>query len=377
MKKIIPAIFILAGAVLLLAACGNPNGTDSPEQNNGKNLPKSFRDGDLSIHFLELGNKFIGDCVYVNYDDVDIIIDAGSRQDSAATICAYIDQYIKDDKLEFVIATHAHQDHIAGFYTARGITGVLDAYEIGTIIDFPKTNSTTATYDNYIRTRDNAVARGALHYNALQCYNNEDGGQRVYNLGGGVELEILYNYYYEHNSDEENNYSVCVRIIQDGRQYIFTGDLEKPAEDMLVDYYDAYFGGLGHCTLYKGGHHGSSTSSNENLMAAITPDYICICTCAGSPQYSPANLNQFPTQDFINRIAPCTDEVYLTTLITDYANNKYTSFNGDIIFLVSDGGISIICSNNDRKLKDTDWFRDNRIMPAAWAGGSSLYAISE
>ncbi|MDR0455314.1 MAG: MBG domain-containing protein, partial [Treponema sp.] len=33
--------------------------------------------GDLSIHFLELGNKYTGDCVYVNYGDIDILIDAG------------------------------------------------------------------------------------------------------------------------------------------------------------------------------------------------------------------------------------------------------------------------------------------------------------
>ena len=370
MKKLIPPVLLTVVLMFIAAGCGNPNGADSSADVNTKDLPNDppimLKDGDLSIHFLELGNKYVGDCVYVNYDDIDIIIDAGSRQDSAATICAYIDQYMQDDKLEYVIATHGHQDHIAGFYTARGITGVLDAYEIGTIIDFPLTNSTTATYGNYIRTRDNAVAKGAAHYNALQCYNNEDGGQRIYDLGGGVELEILYNYYYDHSSGIENNYSVCVRIIQGGKQYIFTGDLEKQAEDMLVDYYDLNFGGLGHCTLYKGGHHGSSTSSNEKLMAAVTPDYICICTCAGSSEYSSIVLNQFPTQEFINRISPYTDEVYITSLVTDYENDEYTSFNGNIVFLATGSGITIICSNNDRKLKDTDWFRNNRLMPLAW-----------
>ena len=369
MKKQGLCVFFLVVLMFIVVGCGNPNGIDISEHIPGK-LPRVFNSGDLSIHFLELGNKYTGDCVYINYDDIDIIIDAGSRQSSAATICAYIDQYIHDNKLEYVIATHAHQDHIAGFYTARNVTGVLDAYDIGTIIDFPLTNSGTATYNNYIRTRDDAVERGAAHYNALQCYNNADGGQRVYDLGGGVELEILYNYYYENSSGNENNYSVCVRIVQGDKQYIFTGDLEKDAEDRLADYYEAN-GGLGHCVLYKGGHHGSSTSSNEKLMDAITPEYICVCTCAGSPEYTPTIPNQFPTQEFINRIAPYTDKVYLTTLVTDYADNQYSSFNGDIIFLVSEGEISVFGSNNDRKLKDTEWFKNNSEMPAAWIEDSA------
>jgi hypothetical protein len=70
---------------------------------------------DLSIHFLELGNKYTGDCVYVNYGEIDILIDAGSRQSSATTIKAYINNHIQDNKLEYVIVTHGHQDHIAGF----------------------------------------------------------------------------------------------------------------------------------------------------------------------------------------------------------------------------------------------------------------------
>ncbi|MCL2879961.1 MAG: hypothetical protein FWF29_06940, partial [Treponema sp.] len=42
--------------------------------------------GDLSIHFLELGNKYTGDSIYINYGNIDIVIDAGSRQSSAAAI---------------------------------------------------------------------------------------------------------------------------------------------------------------------------------------------------------------------------------------------------------------------------------------------------
>ena len=40
--------------------------------------------GDLSIHFMELGNNYTGDAVYIKAGDTDILIDAGSRTNSAA-----------------------------------------------------------------------------------------------------------------------------------------------------------------------------------------------------------------------------------------------------------------------------------------------------
>jgi len=323
-------------------------------------------EGDLSIHFLELGNKYTGDCVYIHYGEIDILIDAGSRESSSATITNYINQYIQDDKIEYVIATHAHQDHIAGFYSTKTTTGVLDSFEIGTIIDYPLTNSTSLTRSNYEATRDRLVESGTEHYTALQCYNNEGGAQRVYELGPGVTMEILYQKYYETRSSSENNYSVCIMITQDGKQYLFTGDLEKVGEDALVDFYEADRGGLGHCVLYKGGHHGSSTSSNEKLLGAITPEYVIICTCAGSPEYSSSNPNQFPTQEFIDRIAEYTDKVYVTTLMIDYGKNIYGSLNGNVVFFVKDEKVNVICSGDDRVLKDTDWFIENRTAPAAW-----------
>ena len=364
MKKLLLAfIFFISFTLLFLYA--------EPEENHGgyeDNPPGIIENGDLSIHFLELGNKYTGDCVYINYGEIDIVIDAGSKQSSAAVIKTYIDNYSLDGKIEYVIATHAHEDHIAGFYSTRNIPGILDSFEIDTIIDFPKTNSTTATYRNYIKARENAVEKGAAHYTALQCFNNEDGAQRVYDLGGEVKLEILFNFYYENYTRSENNYSVCVRIIQNEDQYLFTGDLEYEGEERLADFYEENFGGLGKCVLYKGAHHGSNTSSTEKLMAAITPDYVCVCTCVGSSEYRAASENIFPSQGFINRIAPYTDNVYLTTYVPDYSTNNYMPFNGNIVFLVSDKKITIICSNDDRKLKDSEWFRQNRIMPEEWMG---------
>jgi len=373
------AAVIVALLVLVSAAAGGyyfiaanddkAKGTDSAEDRDHESShePVAISDGDLSIHFLELGNKYTGDCVYINYGEIDILIDAGSRTSSASTITKYLNMYVTDGKLEYVIATHAHQDHIAGFYSTSTTTGVLDSFDIGTIIDYPMTGSTTVTRTNYENAVKKLVANGTEHYTALECYKNANGGQRIYDLGGGVELEILYQPFYEKPSTE-NNYSVCVMIRQGTNQYLFTGDLERAGELGLVNYYEENHGGLGHCVLYKGGHHGSSTSSNAELLSAITPEYVIICTCAGTSEYSAVASGQFPTQTFIDRVAPYTDKVYITTLILDYGKNSYTSMNGNIVFLVtSEGEINVICSGDDKILKESDWFIANRTMPAAWS----------
>ena len=70
---------------------------------------------DLSIHFMELGNKATGDSIYIKAGDTDILIDAGSVESSTNTTSEYIKQYCTDNILEYVIVTHADSDHIAGF----------------------------------------------------------------------------------------------------------------------------------------------------------------------------------------------------------------------------------------------------------------------
>ena len=69
--------------------------------------------------------------------------------------------------------------------------------------------------------------------------------------------------------------------------------------------------------------------------------------------------NMFPSQAFISRISKYTDKVYVTTLATE---DGYTSFNGNIrINSKINESITVNCSNNNVILKDTDWFKKNRV----------------
>lgn len=314
----------------------------------------------ISIHFPELGNKYTGDCTYIKAGDTDILIDAGSRRSSISEICDYIDRYVTDKKLEYVIVTHAHEDHYAGFATNESTDSIFDLYDIGTVIDFSITNHDrdAVMYGNYLRELDDAIERGAKHYTVAQCVQT---GKDSFDLGDGIELRVLDSFFYYNKTSSENNYSVCVLISNGGENYLFTGDLESEGEAYLVKMND-----LPRVTLYKAGHHGSKTSSTDTLLSVIQPEYVCVCCCAGSSEYTDNIKNQFPTQDFCDRIAKYTDRVYVTTLCTDYKADKFTSFNGDIIFRSGADGHGIECSGFTGVLCESDWFKQNRTCPENW-----------
>lgn len=318
--------------------------------------------GDLSIHFMELGNKYAGDSIYIKAGDTDILIDAGSRAGSTETTSAYIDRYCTDGVLEYVIATHADQDHIAGFAGSSSSPSIFKRYECEVIIDFPRTDKTSQTYQKYVENRDAEVEEGAKHYTALQCCNNEDGAQRVFEVSDGIEMEILYNYYYENSSPDENNYSVCLMFNQGDKHFLFTGDLEEEGEKYLVENND-----LPEVELFKAGHHGSKTSSTDALLSVIKPKIVCVCCCAGTDEYTDTPANQFPTQDMIDRVAAYTDRVYVTSLGDESAEDGYTSMNGNIVVTSDRSGVSVNCSASNTLLKDTEWFKNNRKMPQEWA----------
>ena len=334
---------------------------------------ETVKSNDLSIHFLELGNKYTGDCTFIKIGSVEILVDAGSRASSVQTIYDYINPYIEGE-LDYVIVTHAHQDHYAGFATANSL---FDKFEILNVIEFSKTNQkpTSKLYSNYLNEKQELETKmeglgKTCSIKKVTDYMGET--ERNINLANNVTLQFLNQKYYYTNATTENNYSVCFQLIQklgsQEKRYLFTGDLEKEGEESLVNENE---GLLGEVELYKAGHHGSKTSSSTKLLSVIKPKIVCVCCCAGSPEYTKTNANQFPTQEFINRVSEHTEKVYVTSLCVDYTNGKFTSMNGNIVICASESEskikIDIYFSNNSTLLKNTDWFKANRTMPQKWA----------
>ncbi len=363
-------VFIL-GAIGGFVACSvadpgtGSKGGHSSGMDDDTHTKAPYISGELEIHFLELGNKYTGDCTYIRAGDTDILIDAGSKTASIPTIQNYLSEHMTDNVLEYVIVTHAHEDHYAGFATPEKTESLFDLYECEVVIDFSQITSgkeKQVMYQNYQRELQEEIDAGATHYTARECMEQ---GKNLFDLGNGIQLEILDSYFYYNPSSTENNHSVCTMIHQGEEHYLFTGDLEKEGEEKLVE-----MNRLPQVSVYKAGHHGSKTSSHNVLLDVIQPEIVCVCCCCGSPEYTKTNENQFPTQDFIDRISRYTDRVYVTTLCVDYDNGKFTSMNGNIVICVTKSGLKVNCSNGNTPLKDTDWFRQNRTCPESWKKAS-------
>ena len=361
-----PAVFVI---ILILVVALGIGGyflytkVIAPNQQNNTSQKSTYVGdaGAIDINFLELGNKYTGDSTFIKAGDVDILIDAGSRQNSATTIANFIDTYCTDGKLEYVIATHAHQDHIAGFVGSNSDQGIFKRYKIDTLIDFSLTNATSQIYNNYVSLREEKIASGdiAHHYTANDCIQGINGAKKEYTLYEGVTMTILDQKFYREETDDENDYSVCALFTQGNNNYLFTGDLEKKGEASLVE-----LNNLPECELFKGGHHGSYTANTDTLLSVIKPKTVCICCCAGSDEYTKTPENMFPAQAAVDRIAKYTDKVYVTTVVSE-DERGYKSLNGNINFHCDKGKeYTVTGSNNSVILKDTDWFKANRTWPS-------------
>ena len=363
--------------------------SEQQEQHNAERkedgIVENIKYDDFQVHFLELGTSAAGDSVYIKAGENDILIDAGAERGSASVLETYLNKYVTDGKLEYVISTHAHKDHIAGMVgnvstnlssykdfknqsvkfiagdgKEKSASGILAYYQVDTLIDFGNmtNNGDAALTKDYFGIVDYAVSKGTKHYTAGDCFNNVGEAKSSYQLASNISFDILYNYYYFNTSSDENNYSVCTMFNYNDHHFMFTGDLEEDGETKLANYYDASTKEktLAHCELFKGGHHGSATSSNEVLLRLITPDICCVCCCAGTSEYTNRVDAQFPTQAFIDRIAKYTSRVYITSMVE---NDELKSMNGTIIVSCNGTNIGLKASNNLIRLKDTTWFNED------------------
>lgn len=418
-----PALLIIILAVILVVALvigaiflyqggffGGQNGSDehsSHEHSSSDGSQYSLVEGDsspVSVHFIEQDSPYTGDLIYIKAGDNDIVIDGGARKGVATTATSYIDNYVTDGKLEYVIATHAHQDHIAGLVgnvdssATGGRTGILYHYKIDTLIDFGYYESSsyshvnswadgeadtartdgkiTQIYRDYLTARDYAISQGTTHYMASEI--TTQGNNWSVELGTNLRMTILYNFFYDHTKadvkslnssyttsgfSEQNDCSVAMLLTQGNNSMLFTGDCEAYAEASLVKY-----NSLPKCKLFKAGHHGSFTASSDALLDIIDPELIVCCCCAGNQEYASNADNSFPAQAAVDRFAKHTDRVYVTTLGSWDDKSYHTPMNGDVVVNYAiDGTETLAFSNNDTKLKDTTWFKTNRTTPSQWA----------
>ena len=108
---------------------------------------------DVSVHFVDVGQ---GDCIYINAYGKHILIDAGEKDNGQNNVARYLRRQ-GVTRLDYVIATHQHTDHIGGMQE------VIEQFEIGMLImpRLPKELTPTApTYLDFVR----AISRKGLRF---------------------------------------------------------------------------------------------------------------------------------------------------------------------------------------------------------------------
>lgn len=243
-KKIISSII---GIIVVLLA-----GYFGIDLTQDSKVPK---DSKLMISYMDVWQ---GDAAYIKVNGNDILIDAGPRSNSKELLEQLKAKNIDD--FELVIATHPHEDHIGG------MVDVFKEYEVKAFYS-PKITHTTKTYENLVK----AVKDEGLKTKELK-------GGMVIDLGEGAKFEVFTPQKSEY--EELNDYSPIMKLSFGDTSYLFTGDAENLAEEEALAKYKNSLDS----DVIKFGHHGSSSSSSNAFIEAVSPKYGII-SCAKDNKY--------------------------------------------------------------------------------------------
>jgi len=201
--------------------------------------------GTVQVHVLDVGQ---GDAVLIEAPgDKKVLIDAGTGKSKVA-------QQLRErgiKKLNLVVGTHPHADHIGG------MVEVLKSFEIGMYVDNGMTHN-TLTYSRTAR----AIENLGIPYRAGVR-------DRVFNIGDEVKLTVLHprSTLLRGTRSDLNSNSVVLRVDHKDICFLLTGDAEDPTERALLN------GGLDECDVLKVAHHGSGHSTSDSFLRAVKPRF--------------------------------------------------------------------------------------------------------
>ena len=263
---------------------------------------KAFKGNEeVKVHFIDVGQ---GDCTLIESGGTTVLIDAGEMQNDER-VCSYLKaQGIK--KLDYVIGTHPHSDHIGALAT------IIQNVDVGTVI-LPKLPDDLVQSTQFYRNLLAAIRNKNLKI--TQAVPNEE-----YDLGGISTLKILGPI--TENSKNLNDYSIVCKLTHGDNTFLFMGDAEASEEDDLMNANADL-----KADVLKVGHHGSSTSSKKKFLKAVSPKYCVIMVGA-------ENSFNHPNAKTVTRLTKQTDQIYRTDLLgtivveSNGGNYKFTFEKG-------------------------------------------------
>lgn len=234
-----------------------PTSSPVPLRSDGADIAPAAG-GALTAYIIDVGQ---GDSILLTSPNgKTMLIDAGESDSFEA-----IDSLLKSkeiSKLDVVVATHPHSDHIGG------MAKVIKAYEIGAFYISPKAH-TTKTYEKMLDALEEKSVPTYPAYGGADCYIKWD---------DDVTVRILSPIKDEKYNDL-NDYSVMLCCTYANTGIMLTGDAETHAESLALSKLPL---GLFNATAIKMGHHGSSTSSSEAFIKAVSPDIALISVGEGN-----------------------------------------------------------------------------------------------
>lgn len=251
----------------------------------------------FEVHYIDVGQA---DSALVLCDGYSMLIDGGNVADSDL-VAAYLKKE-SIDELDYVICTHAHEDHVGG------LSGALSVASAENILA-PETVADTKAYKNFV---SKAEAQGVPIEHPSAGDTFELGSSTVTILGPVKE-----------SADDLNNTSIVLKVTYGDTSFLFTGDAEYEEEHEILDAgYDIS------ADVLKVGHHGSDTSTSYLWLREVMPEYAVISVGIDNSYGHP-------------------DETVLSRLRDEGAEIYRTDIQGDII-AVSDGkSVSITPSRNE------------------------------
>lgn len=246
------------------------NQNNNQNQNDYINMNNDL----LKVHYLDVGQ---GDSIFIELPNNEtMLIDAAESYQSENII-----NYLKNlnyQKIDYVIGTHPHTDHIGG------LKDIINTFEIGKIY-MPKVVSTTKTYESLLM----AIKDKNLKINTAKA------GTSIIDTDA-LKINILA----PNNSTytELNNYSAVTKITYGTTKFLFMGDAEKLSENEIKEDVTA--------DVIKIGHHGSNTSSSIDFIKKVNAKYGIISVGLN-------NKYNLPKEETITNWENSGTKIYLTS----------------------------------------------------------------
>lgn len=247
----------------------------------------------FEVHYIDVGQA---DAALVLCDGQAMLIDGGNAADSNL-IYAYL-RKLSLNHLEYIVCTHAHEDHVGGLSGALNYATVDVAFS-------PVTSYDSKAFGNFVT----YLERQNVSITVPKAGDSFSLGSSTVSILGPIR-----------SSTDPNNTSIVLRVVYGETSFIFTGDAERDEEQDIIN-----AGYTLDSTVLKVGHHGSETSTSYVFLREIMPEYAVISVGAG-------NSYGHPTDAVLSRFRDADVKVFRTDLQGDVicsSDGKTVSFSVD------------------------------------------------